>query len=120
MTFKISFFKKALILSDFKRYWWVSALYTLALMASIPFRHLMETMEMDIQRTQWIQENIDRTLSLSQDEFQIILICIVPVLLAVLIFRYLQVDKSSVMMHSLPFQRSAHYVSHCFSGLVLF
>ncbi|MDO0825273.1 DUF6449 domain-containing protein [Desulfosporosinus nitroreducens] len=119
MTFKISFFKKALILSDFKRYWWVSALYTLALMAIIPFKHLMETMEIDIQETQWIQDRIDRTLSLSQDEVQVILICVVPVVMAVLIFRYLQVDKSSVMMHSLPFKRSSHYVSHCFSGLVL-
>ena len=119
MTFKISFFKRALILSDLKCYWWVSALYTLALIASIPFKHLMETMDLNIQRTQWIQDNIDRTLTLSQDEVQVILMCIVPVVMAVLIFRYLQVDKSSVMMHSLPFQRSSHYVSHCFSGLVL-
>ena len=119
MTFKISFFKKALILSDFKRYWWVSALYTLVLMATIPFSHIMKTIEMDSRNTLWIQETIDRTLNLSQDNFQAILICIVPVLLATLIFRYLQVDKSSVMMHSLPIKRSSHYVSHCFSGLVL-
>ena len=80
----------------------------------------MNTQRLNINlNAQWLQETVDRTLSLSEDGFQNILICVVPVLLAVLIFRYLQADKSSVMMHSLPFKRSAHYAGHCFSGLVL-
>lgn len=119
MTFKISLFKKTLILSDLKRFWWVSALYTLALIAYIPFSHLMKTMGMDVRNTIWIQDTIDRMLSFSQDDVQFLLICTVPVLMAVLIFRYLQVDKSAVMMHSLPFKRSSHYASHCFAGFVL-
>ena len=120
MTFKISLFNKALILSDFKRYWWVSALYALALIINIPFRHFMDTQRLNINlNAQWLQETVDRTLSLSEDGFQNILICVVPVLLAVLIFRYLQADKASVMMHSLPVNRNSHYASRCFSGLVL-
>lgn len=119
MTFKTSLFKKTLILSDLKRFWWVSALYTLALTAYIPFSHLMKAMGMDVRETSWIQDTIDRTLNFSQDDVQAILICIVPVLVAVLLFRYLQVDKSAVMMHSLPFKRSSHYASHCLAGFVL-
>ncbi|AFQ44269.1 DUF6449 domain-containing protein [Desulfosporosinus meridiei] len=119
MTFKISLFNKALILSDFKRFWWVSALYTLALIAIIPFSHLMKAMGMEVQNITWIQDTIDRTLRFSQDDVQAILICTVPVLMAVLIFRYLQVDKSAVMMHSLPLKRSSHYASHCLAGFVL-
>jgi ABC-2 type transport system permease protein len=79
----------------------------------------MDTQKINTSNTKWLQETIDRTLYLSQSDLQSILICTVPVLLAVLIFRYLQADKASVMMHSLPFKRSAHYASHCFSGLVL-
>ncbi|AHF09305.1 MULTISPECIES: DUF6449 domain-containing protein [Dehalobacter] len=119
MTFKISLFKKALILSDFKRYWWLSVLYALALFIDMPFRHLMDTLKIEIFNTQWLQDTVDRTLSLSENGLQNILLCTVPVLLAVLIFRYLQADKSSVMMHSLPYNRSSHYASRCFSGLVL-
>ncbi|EHQ89817.1 DUF6449 domain-containing protein [Desulfosporosinus youngiae] len=119
MTFKISLFKKTLILNDFKRFWWVSALYTLALMAYIPFSHLMNAMGMDVWETFWIQDTIDRTLSFSQGGVQALLVCTVPVLMAVLIFRYLQADKSAVMMHSLPFKRSSHYASHCLAGFVL-
>ncbi|MCO1603143.1 DUF6449 domain-containing protein [Desulfosporosinus nitroreducens] len=119
MTFKTSLFNKALILSNLKRYWWVSALYTLALMAYIPFSHLMKAMGMEVQNITWIQDTIDRMLSFSQDDVQAILICTVPVLMAVLIFRYLQVDKSAVMMHSLPIKRSSHYASHCLAGFVL-
>ncbi|MCB8816734.1 DUF6449 domain-containing protein [Desulfosporosinus shakirovi] len=119
MTFKISLFNKALILSDLKRFWWVSALYTLALMAYIPFSHLMKAMGMEVQNITWIQDTIDRTLRFFQADVQAILICTVPVLMAVLIFRYLQVDKSAVMLHSLPLKRSSHYASHCLAGFVL-
>ncbi|SDH63535.1 DUF6449 domain-containing protein [Desulfosporosinus hippei] len=119
MTFKISLFKKALILSDLKRFWWVSALYTLALIAIVPFSHLMKAMGMEVQNITWIQDTIDRTMRFIQDDVQAILICTVPVLMAVLIFRYLQVDKSAVMMHSLPLKRSSHYASHCLAGFVL-
>lgn len=119
MTFKISLFNKTLILSDLKRFWWVSALYTLALMAYIPFSHLMKAMGMEVQNITWIQDTIDRMLSFSQDDVQAILICTVPVLMAALIFRYLQVDKSAVMMHSLPIKRSSHYASHCLAGFIL-
>lgn len=119
MTFKISLFKKALILKDLKRFWWVSALYALTLTAYIPFSHLMKAMGMDARETSWFQDTIDRTLSFSQDDVQVILLCTVPVLMAVLLFRYLQTDKSAVMMHSLPFKRSSHYASHCLAGFVL-
>lgn len=119
MTFKISLFKKALILRDLKRFWWVSALYALTLTAYIPFSHLMKAMGMDARETSWFQDTIDRTLSLSQDDVQTLLLCTMPVLMAVLIFRYLQTDKSSVMMHSLPFKRSSHYASHCLAGFIL-
>ncbi|EQB20017.1 hypothetical protein UNSWDHB_2680 [Dehalobacter sp. UNSWDHB] len=119
MTFKISLFKKALILSDFKRYWWLSALYALALFIDMPFRNLMDTLKLEIFDAQWLQDTVDRALGLSESGLQNILICTVPVLLAVFIFRYLQADKSSVMMHSLPYNRSSQYASHCFSGLVL-
>src|SRR5665648_757198 len=44
---------------------------------------------------------------------------IMPVLTAVVVFRYLQSASSTTMMHSLPFSRYKLYNSNLLSGLIM-
>lgn len=118
MKFKTSLFRKGIILSDFKRFWWVSALYTLFLFFVFPFNLMMRnTQNLD---PFWLKEDILRIIRLAgQNDIQIIMLCIVPVILAVLLFRYLHVSKATAMLHSLPCDRKTLFLSHNTAGLAL-
>jgi len=119
MSLKTSFFNKTLVKSDFKRLWWVPVLHTLALFLTGTFPYL--------QRYQWNSENVTdlATTLLYSDIYRahlpaFVLGLIAPVLLATLLFSYLQSGKASTFAHSVPVSRSGAFVSHCISGIVMF
>ncbi|MGI6588455.1 MAG: DUF6449 domain-containing protein [Peptococcia bacterium] len=116
MTSKTSLFNKGLINSDFKRWGWFSALYTLALFFILPFNHLLN---MNNLEHEWQIEELQRSLDIFNTSLQTILICTVPIILAVLIFQYLNSNKATTMMHSLPCSRKTLYASHSLAGLCL-
>lgn len=118
MTFKASLFNKGLIVSDLKRFWWASALYGLFLIMILPFHHMMQEIPAD---NSWIKEMLQRSLDIfsGQNGLQSVLICTVPVILAVLIFHYLHNSRAAAVMHSLPFNRKTLFCSHSAAGLVL-
>jgi ABC-2 type transport system permease protein len=118
MISKTSLFKKGLILSDFKRFWWVSALYALCLFFLLPFNILMQGLRWEnIQDTGFLARNLN--IFSTGEAYQVFFICIIPAAAAVLVFRYMQVEKSSSMMHSLPCRRSTLYSSHSAAGAAL-
>ncbi|MCC5909243.1 MAG: ABC transporter permease [Clostridiaceae bacterium] len=119
MTFKTSLFNKGLILSAIKRFWWVGALYTLLLFFILPLRHMMLKNNVT---NEWSRNQISNSLNLNshQNGFQFLLIIIVPVVLATLIFRYIQKSNTASMIHSLPYTRKTLYASHNAAGLLLF
>jgi ABC-2 type transport system permease protein len=86
MTFKVSLFNKGLMASDLKRFWWVSALYGLFLFLILPFQHMMREIPVDVDHS-WVREMLQRSLNIfsGQNGLQIVLICTVPVILAVLL-----------------------------------
>ena len=116
-TFK-TILNKGLILSDFKRFGWVSALYTLLLLLILPFNHMMKISHIE---DDWAKNHLLGTLDIFSyySELQTILICTVPIILAVLIFRYLNNSKSTAMLHSLPLNRQTLYCSHSTAGLLM-
>lgn len=119
MISKTSLFNKSLILSDLKRFWWLSALYAVLLFFVLPFNHLLQstTTELAMRRTSIIGSlKLETT---AEGNIQMLLICAVPVLLAVLLFRYMHVGKATAVIHSLPCSRRTLYVSHSVSGLLL-
>lgn len=118
MIFKGSLFKRGLIISDLKRFWWVGGLYGIFLFLLLPFNHMLQ--ELPMQEI-WAREILRRSLDLfaGQSGFQIVLICIVPVVLGVLVFGYLHNGRAAAVMHSLPCSRLSLFLSHSAAGLVL-
>lgn len=118
MTFKASLFNKGVIASDLKRFWWVSALYGLFLILILPFHHMMQDLTAN---NDWVKGMLQRSLDIfsGQSGVQAILICIVPVILAVLLFHYLHNSRAAAVLHSLPFNRKTLFCSHSAAGLVL-
>ncbi|OIQ59869.1 hypothetical protein MOTE_11250 [Moorella thermoacetica] len=118
MTFKVSLFNKGLVASDLKRFWWVGALYGLFLILILPFHHMVQEIPAD---SRWAREMLQRSLDIfsSQSGMQVVLICTVPVILAVLLFQYLHNNRAVAVMHSLPFNRYTLFCSHSAAGLVL-
>lgn len=119
MISKTSLFNKGLILSDIKRFWWVSALYAVLLFFVLPFNHLLQstTTGPALRRTSIIWSlKLEAT---AEGNTQMLLLCSVPVLLAVLLFRYMHSGKATAAIHSLPCSRKTLYVSHSVSGLLL-
>ncbi|MDD4588451.1 MAG: DUF6449 domain-containing protein [Heliobacteriaceae bacterium] len=119
MIAKTSLFSRGLIGSDLKRFWWVGALYGLFLVLILPLHHLMR-LEQSLEN-KWAREALQRSLYVvtGNSELQVLLICIVPVVLAALLFRYLNTSRAVAMMHSLPCRRETLYTSHCIAGLIL-
>ncbi len=113
-----SLFNKGLISSNLKRFWWASALYTFLLFFILPLRLIIQ---MDLLHLEYIRNSLNRMLSLTagQNPVQVLLTLIVPVVLAILIFRYLHQVNAAAMFHSLPFNRKQLFASHVFSGLIL-
>jgi len=114
MKLKTSFFNEGFLFNDFRKYSWVAVFYTLALVFVVPINIIM------ILSNDYINKSALKDLFLlNNQEIQGILILTVPVVLAMLIFRYLQVQISADSLHSLPVPRSIIYRSHILVGVVL-
>jgi len=125
MTSKTSLFNKAniginkgLIYADFKRWRWFSVLYTLTLFFLLPFNHLLR---LDNLQNEWVRNSLRDSLDIwsNKGSLQAVLICTLPIILAALIFHYLNSPKATTMMHSLPQKRKTLFYSHAFAGLCL-
>lgn len=103
-------FNKAIILNNLKRFWWVSVLYTLGLFLLSPLVVLTKTGNLDYIKTIRFGTIFDST---------IIFLFIVPVFIAVIVFRYIQNQKAMVTMHAMPYTRLHLYVNNIISGLIL-
>ncbi len=123
MKSKISLFKKGLIISDFKRFWWISACYTLALLFILPLNHYMQiTNNFNTNNKVLLKNNITRELIFDTYNRGVspLLLLIVPVLIGALIFRYMQKGRSVSLYHSLPLTRTGLYLNSLVSSLILF
>lgn len=119
MKLKTSFFNKGIILDDLRRFGWISIAYTLALFLLVPLKVLMWHDSEEFKMGFLSKEIIKHVFYLSDSEGQGILLVTVPILLAIFLFRYMQVKISSDMIHSLPIKRDVLYRSHVFIGVLL-
>jgi ABC-2 type transport system permease protein len=123
MKLKTSLYSKGLVISNLKRYWWVSALYTLALFFAIPFNHYIQkfsnSFNYDSGDQEWIRQPIVRELSFKGGSSQFFLL-VIPIIIAVLVFRFMQKNRSASLYHSLPLTRTALYLTGVLSALILF
>lgn len=124
MKLKTSLFKKGLIISDIKRFWWVSVLYALALFFVMPFNHYITIINnlnsnSSIDSTNRVKEHIANELAFSGGGSQVILL-VVPVVIAALVFRFMQKNRQASLYHSLPLTRATLYFSNITSSVILF
>ncbi|MDD4688992.1 MAG: DUF6449 domain-containing protein [Eubacteriales bacterium] len=120
MSLITSFFNKAIIKSDLKRMWWISALNTIAmfLTGTIVFftRHFQDSYVYN--NGSGYGYSIYQLTSILRSYY--LLALFVPVVLGVLIFSYMHSSKASTFVHSLPVSRGCQYISHIISGVILY
>jgi ABC-2 type transport system permease protein len=114
MPSKTSLLNKELILQIVRSTGWISLLYFLGLFFTLPLAMIMRYSD-ERNRIHYTQVNslFDFTF-----DIQITLLLIIPVLLAVFLFRFLQVKQSADLMHSIPMKREKMFHHYALSGMV--
>ncbi|MDR5658439.1 DUF6449 domain-containing protein [Serpentinicella sp. ANB-PHB4] len=113
-----SYFSKGIIRNEIKRLYWVPILYFIALFLTVPLQIIME-----VQRyLPNLEENLN-SIRIHQNILYfnsgIIMVSIftIPVVVGLLLFRYLQNKDSSDMIHSLPIKREGLFISYVLAGI---
>ena len=102
-----------LIKENIRRYWAIPAISFLVYFLSGVFPLLISYHEID-QQYYFIE-----SLLINHNPFFMMAHLIVPVITAVVVFRYLQTTASVTTMHAMPFSRAKLFNSNVLSGLIL-
>ncbi|PGV47835.1 DUF6449 domain-containing protein [Bacillus sp. AFS037270] len=113
MPSRMSWFNKEILLQIGRSTGWVSIVYFLGLLFILPIQLLM--IYSDETKSYYPEPN---NLFLVNFTFQIGLIVIVPVILAVFLFRFLHVKQAADLMHSLPLKRERIFHQYALTGMV--
>ncbi len=119
MTSKISLFNKSIFLNNCKRFWWGSLLYFILLVLMMPVQISMSDYTYIYERINEPNFEYNLLFRSSLSALPTAMLCVVPVLVALLLCRYLHVRKQAATIHSLPVTRLSLYVTNILSGLAL-
>lgn len=113
MQSKMSLFNRELFMQILRSVGWLSIVYFLGLLISLPLRIMMTYSEE--KRLGPVVDN------LFQYDFHIqaALLIAIPVLMSVFLFRFLHVKQAADLMHGLPIKRTKIFHHYCFSGAAL-
>lgn len=118
MKLKTSFCNKTIIKLDFRLYGFLGILYTLlfsffvAIQPIISFYLDIKKSDTDIRYASYFDRYTDENMLT-------IFILIVPVLISLLLFHYVQNTRALSKIHSMPYTRTELFNSHVLSGLLL-
>lgn len=115
MPSKTSWVNKELVLQINRNVGWISLVYFLGLFLALPLRILM------LFTDERYLENVPFPIeSLFQNDFpiQLGLMLVVPILMSVFLFRFLQVKQSADLMHSLPIKRKTIFHYYAVGGMI--
>ncbi|UOQ44506.1 DUF6449 domain-containing protein [Halobacillus salinarum] len=115
MQSKTSWFKKELLKQDLRSVGWISIVYLLGLLFVFPLSILMETEHQVFV----VNYREDQGLFNYPFQDQTLLVCTMPILMAVFLFRYMQVRSYSDFIHSLPVKRTHLFIQHVVTGFIL-
>ncbi|MBM7650924.1 DUF6449 domain-containing protein [Neobacillus cucumis] len=113
MPSRTSWFNKEVLLQIGRSTGWVSIVYFLGLLFILPIQLLM--IYSDKTKSYYPEPN---NLFLINFTFQIGLMVIVPVILAVFLFRFLHVKQAADLMHSIPLKRRRIFHHYALTGMV--
>ncbi|WP_221565355.1 DUF6449 domain-containing protein [Alkalihalobacillus sp. TS-13] len=114
MQSKTSLINKEMWIQSFRSVGWIALIYLMGLLLALPMQILMIWSSEDPSS----QFNYYDSLFSFNGEIQLLLVFSVPVLLAIFLFRYLQVKNASDFMHSLPIKRSNLYNNYTLLGVI--
>ncbi len=115
MLSKTSLFRREMFKRDFRNVGWISILYFCGLAFTLPLQLLMA-----FNDEYRIEANGAGLFdSIFMFEVQFMLLFLMPVLMAVFLFRYIHVKGASDFIHSLPISREHLFRHHAFSGVIL-
>lgn len=113
MPSKMSWFNREMLLQIGRSTGWISVIYFLGMLFILPIQLLM------------IYSDDTNTFTQDPDNlfqynfaFQVGLIAIVPVILAVFLFRFLHVKQGADLMHSLPLKRERIFHHYALAGIL--
>ncbi|WP_332694313.1 DUF6449 domain-containing protein [Halalkalibacter lacteus] len=115
MRLKTSLFNVGILVQDIRNVGWISLSYLLCLLFFLPLQLLMAY----TRENEFYQFIPPKSLFGLSNEFQTIMTFLFPVLLAIFLFRYIQVKSSSDFTHSLPIKREQLLHQHVLFGLVV-
>ena len=115
MKFKISCFNKGVLLNDIKRFDWIGICYLIFLLFEVPFK-ILTINASNAANAEYVTS---MQLFFSINDVLMLSTAVVPVLTAILLFRYIQSKKSVDMIHCLPIKRVKLYDNHIFIGILL-
>ncbi|OIJ18138.1 hypothetical protein BKP45_11115 [Anaerobacillus alkalidiazotrophicus] len=114
MPLKTLLFNRGVFIENTKNIGWIGIAYFLSLFFAVPLQILMIYTRDNYYRSYTlVADNLFRL----SDGFQLILLSVIPVLLALVLFRYVHVKLSTDYIHSLPIKREALYHQHVLFGL---
>jgi ABC-2 type transport system permease protein len=117
MPSKTSWFNKEVVLQGFRSAGWLGIIYFLALFFALPLRFMMLVSDEENMYNYNYYYDTNNLFTWNQSILTTLSV-IVPVLVAIFIFRYLQMKASSDLFHSLPVKRK--YLFHHFIGIGTF
>jgi ABC-2 type transport system permease protein len=111
MLSKISFFNRGIFIQSIRNVGWIAIIYFLGLLFALPIHILMMYIDEN-----WFSYYHSKHLFAVSSGIQFLLMFIIPILLAVFLFRYMQVKLSADYIHSLPLKRESLFHQHVFVG----
>lgn len=115
MQSKASWFKRGIVTQDLRNVGWISIIYQIALLFAVPLQIFMMHQAGHLPYSYVEGHNLFAILS----GVQVLFMFTVPVILSVILFRYLQVKVPSDFIHSLPVKRTVLFHHHSIIGILL-
>ncbi|WP_349407667.1 DUF6449 domain-containing protein [Pseudalkalibacillus sp. SCS-8] len=115
MQSKTSWFNREIVIQSFRNVGWVSIVYLVGLLLILPLQLIMIwSNQQEYNHWYYTQKNVF-TINF---ELQLILLFLIPVLLGMFLYRYLQMKSASDFIHSLPISRTQIYTQYFIIGIV--
>ncbi len=117
MKLRTSYYNSAIFKSNARRFWWVSALYTIAIFVSCVLPLYIDNHDREMFYQGMQTEMYRSSFLLGQSVFAYLFIAVFSVGLAVLLFSYLNSKSAVAEIHSVPVKRKTLFVTHALFGI---
>ena len=117
MPLKTLLFNNGLFIQGLRSTGWIGIIYLLCLLFSLPLQLLMASSEESYRHHYYFNQS--ENLFFILPGFQVFLMFAIPTLLAIFLFRFLQVKQSADYLHSLPIKRETMFHQQLILGLLL-